>query len=301
MTKINYSIIIPHKNTPMLLQRCLDSIPRRNDIQIVVIDDNSDPDKVDFAQFPCLNDPSIEIVFTKEGRGAGYARNIGLKKAAGKWILFSDADDYFLDNFLNYTDKYIDSNYDLIYFGIKRIGKKKEKKNMVYKKNNKFIDAAIHNKNIDAYKYTAYSPWGKMIKKQLIVDNSIFFDETLVANDRMFSLKTAYYAKNIFFETDIIYVYNPEESCLTNLQSVYTNFIRFTVYVRTNDFLNQIGQEMYNVNLVQPLLKLVNIRNCHFFFKALAIIKKKKINLFREFYCYIKMILNRTGKKSCKE
>lgn len=43
---INYSIIIPHKNIPDLLQRCLNSIPRRTDIQIIVVDDNSDPKKL---------------------------------------------------------------------------------------------------------------------------------------------------------------------------------------------------------------------------------------------------------------
>jgi len=39
---INYSIIIPHKNIPHLLVRCLDSIPQREDVQIIVADDNSD-------------------------------------------------------------------------------------------------------------------------------------------------------------------------------------------------------------------------------------------------------------------
>ncbi|MCI6862195.1 MAG: glycosyltransferase family 2 protein, partial [Prevotella sp.] len=32
MSNINYSIIIPHKNIPQLLQRCLDSIPIRDDV-----------------------------------------------------------------------------------------------------------------------------------------------------------------------------------------------------------------------------------------------------------------------------
>jgi glycosyltransferase involved in cell wall biosynthesis len=50
--EITFSIIIPHKNTPELLQRCLASIPKREDIQIIVIDDNSDNTKVDFEYFP---------------------------------------------------------------------------------------------------------------------------------------------------------------------------------------------------------------------------------------------------------
>ena len=51
---INYSIIIPHKNIPELLQRCLDSIPRRVDVQIFVVDDNSALVKVVFWHFAGL-------------------------------------------------------------------------------------------------------------------------------------------------------------------------------------------------------------------------------------------------------
>ena len=84
-----YSIIIPHKNIPKLLQRCLDSIPRREDTQIIVVDDNSDPAKVDFTHFPGLSDPSVEVYFDKSGKGAGRARNIGLEHAKGKWLVFA--------------------------------------------------------------------------------------------------------------------------------------------------------------------------------------------------------------------
>lgn len=49
---INYSIIIPHKNTPDLLQYCLDSIPVRDNVLVIVVDDNSDTNKVDFNNFP---------------------------------------------------------------------------------------------------------------------------------------------------------------------------------------------------------------------------------------------------------
>ena len=98
-----YSIIIPHKNIPQLLQRCLDSIPRREDIQIIVIDDNSSPEIVDFAHFPGRERDDVEIVFTREGRGAGYARNEGLKRAKGKWLLFADTDDFFLPDFLKFV------------------------------------------------------------------------------------------------------------------------------------------------------------------------------------------------------
>lgn len=40
-----HSFIIPHKNCLVLLNRCLDSILTRDDVQIIVVDDNSDVDK----------------------------------------------------------------------------------------------------------------------------------------------------------------------------------------------------------------------------------------------------------------
>ena len=55
MMNCHYSIIIPHKNIPALLQRCLDSIPSREDIQIIVVDDNSSSTEVNFTKFPGNN------------------------------------------------------------------------------------------------------------------------------------------------------------------------------------------------------------------------------------------------------
>ena len=63
---INYSIIIPHKNSPLLLERCLESIPIRDDLQIIIVDDNSDPEVVNFSKFPGLDRLNTEVYFTKD-------------------------------------------------------------------------------------------------------------------------------------------------------------------------------------------------------------------------------------------
>ena len=78
-----FSIIIPHKDIQDLLQRCLDSIPLREDVEVIVVDDNSDPRKVDFEHFPRWKGKHYQYFQTKEGKGAGYARNVGLDHAQG--------------------------------------------------------------------------------------------------------------------------------------------------------------------------------------------------------------------------
>jgi glycosyltransferase involved in cell wall biosynthesis len=280
---INYSIIIPHKNTPELLQRCIDSIPRREDVQIIVIDDNSDSDKVDFEHFPGLNDPFVEVVFTKEGKGAGYARNVGLTKAIGKWLLFSDADDYFTDNFLQYLDKYGDSNYDLIYFGMYGIDAKTKQKHRFDRIYHKRMYEAIYNKNYNANKYTSYSPCAKIMKRFLIKENNIAFDETMVSNDRMFSVKTAYYAKDVFFDEYEIYYRVVRSGSLIFLKTLEATFDRLCVSVRVNAFLESIDQAKYKTDIIKLLLRLIDIRNMSYFYKSMALIKENKINLFPEF------------------
>ena len=73
---MNYSIIIPHKNTPDLLYRCINSIPQRKDLEIIIVDDNSSENIVDFDNFPGLNRENTTVIFNKAGKGAGNARNI---------------------------------------------------------------------------------------------------------------------------------------------------------------------------------------------------------------------------------
>ena len=72
---MNYSIIIPHRNVPNLLSRLLNSIPTRNDLEVIIVDDKSDPAIVDFDKFPGLNRTCTKCILLNERKGAGYARS----------------------------------------------------------------------------------------------------------------------------------------------------------------------------------------------------------------------------------
>lgn len=92
---INYSFIIPHKNSPQLLNRCVNSIPRRDDVEIIVVDDNSDPNVVDWKSFKFDDTRCLTLIQDHSCKGAGNARNVGIDNAHGRWLLFADADDYY--------------------------------------------------------------------------------------------------------------------------------------------------------------------------------------------------------------
>lgn len=71
---------------------------------------------MNFECFLGLNEKCVEVYFIKEGKGVGYVRNIGLIYVKGKWFLFFDVDDYYIIDLMNVLDKYVNSNYDIIYF-----------------------------------------------------------------------------------------------------------------------------------------------------------------------------------------
>jgi len=236
----NYSIIIPHKNIPVLLKRCLDSIPRRNDVQIIVIDDNSDPDIVNFEQFPGLNEPFIEVVFTKDGKGAGFARNIGLEKATGKWILFADADDYFNECINDILNDYINFDADIVYF--KHNSVDSDTYTPAYRCEHflKYIDYWLRSKKkADALlRYSHASVWSRIHKTELIRKHCISFDEVLIANDVTFAYLSGFYASSIHADPRILYcttirkdsIRHKKKSVEMKLDNLYVSGKRYLFY-----------------------------------------------------------------------
>ena len=205
--KINFTIIIPHKNTSGLLYRNLKSIPVRDDIQIIIIDDNSDPNLVDFSNFPGLEDPRVEIIFSKESRGAGYARNLGLNKAIGNWLIFADSDDFFNYCINQILDEHLNSNADIIFFKHCCLDSSLYVTRYRSDNYNHFINNWLKSKNNSEYylRYRNNVIWSKLFKRKLIQQNNILFDEVYYSNDMTFAYLAGFYAKEVIADPRALY------------------------------------------------------------------------------------------------
>lgn len=251
---INYSIIVPHKDSVKYLLRLLDSIPNNDDIQIIIIDDNSDIQVVKQLQNTELNN-NIDIVFCDISKGAGGARNIGLSKAKGKWILFADADDYFSNNFSSLIKKYRDSEYDIIYFGTDSITSE-AKRSYRHERYMKLVVDYLDDKNKeDALKYYFTPPWGKMISRELIEKNNIQFDEVIASNDVMFSLQLARVTNKISATTEVLYVITLSKGSVTNIISIKHFESKFRAALKANNFLCSIRKKKYQQSVLYFLAR----------------------------------------------
>lgn len=202
-----FSIIIPHKEIPDLLMRCLRSIPVSEDIQVIVVDDNSADADTYLDKYPELSRPYLEFIRTTKGGGAGYARNVGLDHAKGKWLLFADADDFFVEGMSDIIYSYKDSEADVIYFRIKAV----LSDNITVADNrdphvNRIIDQYLMDGDEWPLRAKMYGPVCKMIKRNMIVKYSIRFDEVMYGNDAYCSVLIGYHAKMIKVVDRVIYI-----------------------------------------------------------------------------------------------
>ncbi len=95
------SVVIPVFNIEAHLAQCLDSVVGQNyrEIEVICVDDGStDRSPALLAEY-AKGDARVHVL-TQANAGPGAARNIGLARAVGKYLIFLDADDWFEPDFL---------------------------------------------------------------------------------------------------------------------------------------------------------------------------------------------------------
>ena len=204
---MNYSVIIPHHNTPELLIRLIKSIPERDDLEIIIVDDNSDPEIVNESTLSNVIHKNLNIIFNKEGRGAGFARNLAIEHANGKWLLFADSDDYFSDDLNDFLETYKnDVSTDMVVLNAIGIDENNHEIPLSLNKYHKNILDDKHNsKKVILYQY--WTPWSKMVKREIFLNNNIKFAEVPTANDAKAMLLASFHSKNIKYCHSVLYYY----------------------------------------------------------------------------------------------
>lgn len=212
-----YSFIIPHHNSPELLNRCLDSIPQREDIQIIVVDDNSAEDKR-----PCIKRDDVEVIYidAEQTKGAGRARNYGLKAAKGKWLLFADCDDFYSDNILNILDDHCNKDIDVLFFNCKYVDTNTLEP-AGYLDIKDYIDKFDGtDERLIPLKYMNNVPWSKMVKKSFVDKYHFGFEEVVNGNDYLFSVLIGHFMRKYCVDKRCAYFYTLNSDSITNKKNV---------------------------------------------------------------------------------
>lgn len=260
---IKYSVIIPQRDCADLTKRCLLSIPDRDDVEIIVVDDNSKEPELLQAVENQISRSNLQFIYTTEGRGAGYVRNVGLSHATGKWLVFADADDFFEKEAFEVFDKYICEKFDIVYYHHSSVYSETLEPCLRFNSRNDCLTDYMRESNQaneERLKYSDVVPWAKIFKRSIIEQNNIKFDEVPASNDVMFVAQAAYHAKRIHVCEEPVYVLTYRKGSITRVINKENEYSRFRVSLRFNNFLKSKGLgHLQGRNMTKIILCLKNL------------------------------------------
>lgn len=235
--EIEVSIIMPVYNAEKFLSETIDSIVNQSykEFELIIVNDGSTDNSLLISQKYAALDPRIRI-YTTQNKGICAARNLGLEKAKGKFICFSDHDDTFdvtlLEDNINLIKKY---KADLVKFNRTEYIlksdhliaiKKFNQQNLLYS-NFDMRDSFYELLNNDLLTFV----WNSVFLKELIDKNKLCFDThfTVGNEDIDFSMNYLKYCRNI----------------IVNNRSYYNHFARVGISTSSIFSLDKIYSSVY--------------------------------------------------------
>ena len=177
------SIIVPVYNVQKFIARCVDSLLHQDypSVEIILVDDGSPDDSGKIIDQLKIQNPEI-IVIHKTNGGVSSARNAGINRATGKYIMFVDGDDWVEEDYVSYFVELLIKEHTCIgmgtaYYSINKQGSKPQEEYCVSAEqamewiySNK-IFVAVWNKIYDA-----------SIVKTVLFNENIWFGEGMLFN-----------------------------------------------------------------------------------------------------------------------
>lgn len=116
-----FSIIVPTYNSGRKIQQTIESVLNQNtgDWELIIINDGS-LDNTESFILPFLKDSRIHY-YSQDNFGVSHARNVGINKAKGQYIVFLDGDDLLDPNLLKEIIGCNFINYDVITWSMKKV------------------------------------------------------------------------------------------------------------------------------------------------------------------------------------
>lgn len=238
-----YSLIVPHFNDPIRLERLLYSVPiERGDVEVIVVDDCS----TDHVAFDAVRVrwPSVRWLSTRENMGAGVARNVALDAATGRWLVFADSDDEFLPGAFKTFDQALREDDQLAYFLAEAVQEVDRSPSRRAETMNDLVATYIVSGDASSEQRLRLHhvvPWAKVYSRAYVEENCFRFDPVRNGNDVAFNVLSAIQARRVCaFPKPVYRIYRRPKSLTSDLS--YEVFMqRFRVSVLVAQRLETLG------------------------------------------------------------
>lgn len=220
---VTISIIIPVYNVEQYVRRCIESIMTQDvvdaSIECIVIDDCSPDNSMTIVQevISKYKGPIRFVILRHEiNRGLSAARNNGIMQARGDYVMFIDSDDYLLSGSIQYFLDNLTLFYgvDMIMGNVKDC--KSGKMMITQIKEPWFIDDPdIFFSRMLHHQIYLYA-WNKIIKRQLLLDHRVLFEEGILYEDQCWSYQLFSEISSVLLLPRVTYIYENNINSIVN-------------------------------------------------------------------------------------
>lgn len=190
------SVIVPAYNTEKYINKCIESLMAQSysELEIILINDGSNDNTLSSCRKFESEDKRIHVI-DKPNTGVSDCRNIGIRQATGKYIVFVDSDDYVSSDYVSTLVLMMERDDIQLacieYYLANEDGSREtehesilQKKEAMKLKADEAVDLLNENKAFQGYL------WNKIFIKDTLVKNNIFFDTRIkIWEDMLFCLK----------------------------------------------------------------------------------------------------------------
>lgn len=239
------SIIIPVYKVELYIRRCIESVINQDYnglTECIVIDDCSPDNSIKIVETCVRNykgQIEFHIIHHKINKGLSAARNTGIRISTGEYLYFLDADDYIekdcLRSLVQIKNKY--SDVDLIQAGANAcwgdFGLEGRNDLPDYTENKLWIKKAFLKRTL-----FPVTSWNKLIKKDFIIKNNLFFKEGIIHEDEHWNFFACKYLSSFAICRKNTYNYITRDGSIMQENNEKKNIESWLIIM--DDFINNI-------------------------------------------------------------
>lgn len=295
------SVIVPIYNAELYLERCLNSIIMQTweNIEIILVDDGSTDKSGEICENYSKRDTRISVIH-KKNEGPATARNIGIYRAKGEYIVFVDSDDCIVQDYIQTLLTTLkEYKADMVVCGYYHMKSNKDpslKKRRIKKKKYTVVSAEEMLKGWHGkYKHLETMPWNKLYKRELFLEHHISFPDGKFAEDVQTIHLVVAAADKIVITGQRLYYYYQVAGSLTHAVSKekMINYI----------LAQEIRLQYFKKNGYTKAYERMNIKKQKYYMLTYCITKcgDMKSRLMQSFMDCYKEVMNCTEIKQCEK
>lgn len=235
---MDISVIIPIYNVEEYLLECLQSVAAQSKtvgVECLLVDDcGTDASMYVAERFVSAykGNISFRILHHNKNCGLSAARNTGIRVAKGKFLLFLDSDDFIfptcLENMYNFGLLYDADMVQGSYMSDSPYMKLFEKVTLPdFTSDKSLIKRILLN-----YDINPVMAQNRLVKKQLILDNNLFFKEGIIHEDQYWNFFLAKVINRIVFCKEKTYFYRQTPGSITNHVNEKKEIIAYNTLIK---------------------------------------------------------------------